>query len=396
MDMDDFAKNYLSLGLEIDKHFNGYVEHYYGPPEIKRRVDLEEKIPPRVLLKDYYDLNRQLEKQGFETNRFKFLDKTFIAIETILRKLNGEKIPYLEQVENFFDFTPRLYDDEIFYALSLKADEAYKGEGSLSQRIENYVKRRKIPKDKLKLLFIKALHIAREKTKEKFPNLLPETEKVKVNFVTDQSWGYYNWYLGRFLSRIDINVDINHYWTSLLTFACHEGYPGHHTARCVKDFLLYRNKGYFENCISLIYTPEFAIYEGMGELADEIIFSIEEMTKISLHGFCPNPDDEDTLETLIQQSEIRRGFRNFKQNLAYHKHINGWSDEDLIAYCNEFNYISKSNAKIMLNFINDDIWAPYILAYQGERIIRENYGDPPSTRYFRKLITEQNLPSDII
>ena len=349
LDLDDFAKKYLTLGLRIDKHINGYVEHYYGPPKIKRKVDLEDKISPKILLKDFDELDKQLEKRSFDKNRFKFLDKTFIAIKTILRKLNGDNIPYLEQVENYFDFKPRLYDDDIFYRLSLIAEGAYKGKGNLSQRMENYAKRRKIPKDKLELLFIKALDIVREKTKNKFPNLLPETENVKVNIVKDQSWGFYNWYLGRFSSKIDINDDINHYWTSLLTFACHEGYPGHHTTRCVKDILLYRNKGYFENSISLIYTPEFAIYEGMGELAEDVIFNIEEMTQISLEEFCPYPDDEDTLEILIQQTKIRRGFRNFKQNLAYHKHISEWSDEDLIAYCNEFKYIPKPNIKIMLN-----------------------------------------------
>jgi hypothetical protein len=226
MNLDDFAKKYLSLGLRINKHINGYVEHYYGPPDIKRKVDLEDKISPKVLLKAFYDLYKQLEKQGFEVNLFKFLDKTFIAIETILRKLNGDNIPYLEQVEKFFDFIPKLYDDKIFYELSLKADKAYKGEGNLSHRIENYVKKRKIPKEQLKALFIKALHIAKKKTIKMFPNLLPENENIEVKGVEGQSWAMYNWYLGSFSSRIDINVDKFYYWTSLLPFACHEGYPG--------------------------------------------------------------------------------------------------------------------------------------------------------------------------
>jgi len=99
MDLDDFARKYLSLGLRINKHINGYVEHYYGPPEIKKKVDLEDKISPKILLKDFDDLYQQLKNQGFEYNRLKFLDKTLIAIETILRKLNGEKRSYLEQVE---------------------------------------------------------------------------------------------------------------------------------------------------------------------------------------------------------------------------------------------------------------------------------------------------------
>ena len=181
-----------------------------------------------------------------------------------------------------------------------------------------------------------------------------------------------------------------------MTFACHEGYPGHHTTRCVKDFLLYRNKGYFENCISLIYTPEFVIYEGMGLLAEDVIFNVKEKTEISLKEFCPYPDDEDTLETLIQQCEISRGFRNFNQNLAYHKHIIGWEDEDLITHCNNFKIFSKTDIKSMLNFISDDVWAPYTFAYQGERIISEKFGNPPSIRNFRKLLTDLILPSELM
>ena len=45
---DDFAINYLILGLRIDKHINGYVEHYYGPLELKRAVDIEKKNSPRI------------------------------------------------------------------------------------------------------------------------------------------------------------------------------------------------------------------------------------------------------------------------------------------------------------------------------------------------------------
>jgi len=135
MDLDDFARKYLSLGLRINKHINGYVEHYYGPPEIKKKVDLEDKISPKILLKDFDDLYQQLKNQGFEYNRLKFLDKTLIAIETILRKLNGEKRSYLEQVEKLFDFIPILQKDDFYYDLATQAEEIYKGNGTLSDRI---------------------------------------------------------------------------------------------------------------------------------------------------------------------------------------------------------------------------------------------------------------------
>jgi hypothetical protein len=192
MDLNDFAKSYLTLGLRINKHINGYVEHYYGPSKIKKKVDLEEKISPKVLVKDYFDLCTKLEKQGYDSNRFKFFDKTLIAIGTILRKLDGENIPYIEQVQNFFDFTPRLYNDDSFLELSIKAENVYKGKGNLSQRMESYTKKRKVPKEELENLFSKALQIAKQKTMELFPNLLPKNEKIIIEKVKDESWVMYN------------------------------------------------------------------------------------------------------------------------------------------------------------------------------------------------------------
>jgi len=35
MELDNFARDYIFLGLRINKHINGYVEHYYGPPKKK-------------------------------------------------------------------------------------------------------------------------------------------------------------------------------------------------------------------------------------------------------------------------------------------------------------------------------------------------------------------------
>jgi hypothetical protein len=50
----------------------------------------------------------------------------------------------------------------------------------------------------------------------------------------------------------------------------------------------------------------------------------------------------------------------------------------------------------MLNFVLDDVWAPYTFAYQGERIISEKFGNPPSIRNFRKLLTGLILPSELM
>ena len=56
MELDDFAKDYILLGLRINKHISGYVEHYYGPPKLKKIVDSEELSSPNKLLNTWKNL----------------------------------------------------------------------------------------------------------------------------------------------------------------------------------------------------------------------------------------------------------------------------------------------------------------------------------------------------
>lgn len=395
MELDEFAKLYLCLGLRINKHIHGYVEHYYGPSEFERLVYIEDKLSPKRLLKNYRKLEKLLPKQGFEKSRYNFLNKTLIAIETILRMLNGDKFQYLEQSEKLFDMTPVLYNDTYFYNLSSRADKLYKGEGTLSERIQKYAKRRKIPQNQLKPLYEKAIKIARKQSHSVFPNLLPDNEIISVSEVKDQSWAMYNWYQGNFTSRIDIDINKTHFWTNILHLACHEGYPGHHMERTLRDRELYRKKGFFENSILLIYSPEMVISEGIGEIAEFVVFEPTESIVLSLEKLCPNPENEDDLQVLIEQSEIRRGFGKFESNLAYLKYVHGLSDIELLKYSRDFKVLPDITIKSMLEFISDKLWAPYSIVYQGERLIADKFGSRPSPLNFTRLLTEQTLPSDL-
>ena len=395
MELDDFAKDYFLLGLRINKHIDGYVEHYYGPPKLKKIVDLEDLSSPKKLLNNWKNLKTKLQKQDFEKLRYRFLDCTLTAIKTILRKLNGERIPYLEQVKNLFNLEPVLYDDNFFYGLTKKAEELYKGKGNLSERIKRIATQRTITSDRLLDLYIKAIQLAKTRTKEVFPKLLPDNEKIEIVEVNNQSWLMYCWYKGNFTSKIEVNTSTVHYWTHLLFYACHEAYPGHHTERAVRENLLYRKKGYFESTILLIYSPEMVISEGIGVTAEDVMFSPTESIRSLIEDIRPVPINEASIDSLISQNEIRRGFRRFESNLAYHKYVNKWDDKKLIDYAKGFKVIPYTSLKELLKFISDSVWAPYIMTYQGERLITEKYGVRPSPKDFRRLLAEQTLPSDL-
>ncbi len=396
MELDDFAKDYILLGLRINKHINGYVEHYYGPPKLKKIVDSEELSSPNKLFNNWKNLKTKFQKQDIEKKRYRFLDSTLTAIKTILRKLKGESISYLEQVKNFFNFEPVLYEDAFFYDLAKKAEELYKGNGTISERIKRIAIQRRIPSDRLIDLNMKAIQITKMRTKEVFPKLLPDNEKIEIAGVEDQSWHMYCWYKGNYISKIEINKSNTHFWTHLIFNACHEGYPGHHTERAVREKLLYRKKDYFESSILLIYSPEMVISEGIGVTAESVIFSPKDSIRSVIELIHTFFKIDDSIENLISQNEIRRGFRRFESNLAYHKHVNKWDDKKLADYAKSIKVMPNTSIRAHLRFISDKLWAPYVMTYQGERLITEKYGIRPSPKDFRRLLTEQTLPSDLI
>ena len=272
----------------------------------------------------------------------------------------------------------------------------YKGNGTLSERIKRIATQRTIFPDRLLELYQKFIQLAKTRTKEMFPYLLPDNEKIEITEVKNQNWFMYCLYEGNYTSNIEVNTSTHHYWTHLLYDACHEGYPGHHTERSVREKLLYRKKGYFESSILLIYSPEMVISEGIGVTAENVMFTPTESIRSLIECMQPVPINEASIDTLIGQSEIRMGYRRFESNLAYNKYVNKWDDKKLIEYAKFFKVIPFTSIKAHLKFISDKLWAPYIMAYQGERLITEKYGIQPSPKDFRRLLTEQTLPSDLI
>ena len=49
---DPVARDYLLLALRLDQHVPGLVDGYYGPADLKARVDLENPRPPARLAED--------------------------------------------------------------------------------------------------------------------------------------------------------------------------------------------------------------------------------------------------------------------------------------------------------------------------------------------------------
>jgi len=401
MELSEYGKRFLRLPLRIDKHNKGYVDFYIGPKKLRKIVDNEAITSPSKLLTDCEALQKDLFKQGYDKERERYLEKMLTAMRTSIEILNGVKIPFKERFLRQYDVALQPVNESELDNLKEEFNAAYGGLGSLEKRMNDLRVRRTVPESKVFELFKKALTITRDRTKELFVDLLPENERINIELVKNNSdnkikWTYYNWYLGKFYSRIDVNPNFNMYWTLFLPAATHEGYPGHHTEFVAKEQRLYRELNQFEHSILLLNSPKLIISEGIAELAANMLFSYRDRVEISLQEFCQDSSKESSFEALIAQGKVKRKMSLYLHNLAYHALIDEWNEERLIQYVTSFEIYSQENIKNRIKLILNPVYSTTAFSYNiGSKLIISKYGEFPSVKNFRDLLSNPILPSDL-
>jgi len=400
MNLSEYGRLFLHLTLHINKHIKGYVDFYTGPKKLREIVDNEVITSPNKLLNDCKSLQKDLFKQGFDKKRELYLDKMLIAMRTTIEILNGIEIPIKEQFLRLYDVTLQPVNESELDNLKEEFNAVYGGLGSLEKRINDLRVRRTVPEGKVFELFKKALNITREQTKELFVNFLPQKERIVLELVKNKDevkWTYYNWYLGNFCSRIEVNPNYNMYWTAFLAGAAHEGYPGHHTEFSIKERVLYRELNQFEHSILLLHSPKLIVSEGIADLAINVLFSNREAVEISLRELCIDSSNEDSLEIMMAQNKIKGKLILFWYNFAYHALIDKYNDDELMQYGTNFEIVSKENIKNQLKRISNPVYSKNAFMYNlGSNLIKNKYGESPSVKNFRYLLVNPILPSDLI
>ena len=400
MNLSEYGEKFLFLALHIDKHNKGYVDFYIGPKKLRKIVDNEAITSPNKLLTDCKALQKDLFKQGYDKERERYLEKMLTAMRTSIELLNGTEISIKEQFLRLYDVALQPVNESELDNLKEEFNAVYGGFGSLEERMNKLRITRKVPGDKVYDLFKKALNITRERTKELFVNVLPQKERIVLELVKNNDevkWSYYNWYLGNFYSRIEVNPNYNMYWTGFLSAAAHEGYPGHHMEFTIKEQRLYRELNQFEHSILLLHSPKLILSEGIAELAVKVLFSNREAVEISLRELCPDSSNEVSHEKMMAQNKIKGKITLFWYNFAYHALIDKYNDEELMRYGTNFEIVNKETIKNQLKRISNPVYSKNAFMYNlGSNLIKRKYGETPSVKDFRYLLVNPILPSDLI
>ena len=325
---------------------------------------------------------KQLPKQGYSKNRERFIEKMLIAMQTSIELINGANFSVKDQYLRIYDIDLQPVNEQELDNIKNEIDEAYKGPGSLEDRMANLRVKRRVPEAKVFNLFNKALKIVRKQTKKLFYNLLPDEEKITIDLVKksddELKWSFYNWYLGNYHSRIEV-------------------YPGHHTEFVLNEQKLYNEQNQFEHSILLLQSPKLIICEGIADLAINVLFSYKKSAEISLKDLCPFTLKDESLDTLILQNKVRGKTTLFWYNLAYHALIDNWDVNELIQYARNFEIYSEESIKNQLNIMCNPAHSLTVFSYNiGTNLIIKKYGEFPSVRNFQNLLVNPILPSDLV
>lgn len=386
----DLVERYLELGLRLGRHVEGLVDAYFGPAEIRTRVDDEELRPPVALAGDADALLADLRAdETLDPRRRAWLDDQLVGVATYARVLAGDGVPYADEVERCFGVRPTRVPESSFEAAHARLDGLLVGRGTLAERYDAWRTARIVPSDAMLAAFAGVCVVVRDATRRRFG--LPDDEDVEPVLARDEPWLAYNYYLGGRRSRIAVNVDLPIAAVELVDLVAHETYPGHHAEHAWKEARLV-TEGVLEESLLLVPTPQCTVSEGIAENALDVVLDHE--TVRGVEDALAGAGIELDLAAAMRVREARAPLRFVGVNLALMIHEQGASEDEAVAYAERWSAMTTDYARSMVGFVLDPLWRAYASTYSlGGDLVRRHVAGRDDR--FRRLLTEQTRVADL-
>ncbi len=403
---DPIAEEYLLLGLRLDQRIPGLVDGYFGPAELKARVDMEQLRAPVRLREDAAALTARIGTEVADPARRDWLLAQVRALAAHAQALDGEPLPYTDHVAVCLGFEPPRHDDDRFREALAAMDALLPGDGPRNERLEAWDRRLEIPVDRLPGVIDWMVERFRDRARRDFG--LPDGEDLRVSIVTGQPWSGYNWYDGGRRSRVDVNTDLPVRAPEFVHMIAHETYPGHHLEHAWKEADLVDEAARLEASMPLINTPECPISEGLAELGVSFVAPTDERADLLVELFAraglelaaDRVEARETAERAVALEGPRHTLAASRGNAALMRHADGASHDEVLAYLQDVGGDTPSVACKRLEFIEHPLWRTYVFVYsEGEALLRrwvEAAPAPERVARFGRLLHEQVTPGRLL
>jgi hypothetical protein len=390
-ELDALASEYVELVLAAGEHDANLVDAYYGPDDRREAVRRAGPEPVGMLRERCRDLLRRVEGAA-ASDRREFLVAQSRAVQTLLRRLAGERLGLDEESRLTYDITPPSHGVEVFRAARESLEELLPGDGPLPVRLRAFRAGFIVPSDRLEAVVDRALAITRSRTLALAD--LPPDERFEVSYVRDRPWSAYNWYQGAHASRIEVNVDLPVEIAPILRTLAHEGYPGHHTYNVLLESRLVEGRGWPEFQVHPLFSPQSLLAEGTANVGLSVILDADEEWTVIREELAPvaglSGRDWPRYLGILDAARPLRFVRGEAARLLLDR---GATDEEVTAFVTEHGLQDPSRAAKAVAFIRT--YRSYVFNYTaGEDLVLDYLGDGEdrAARFF-DLLQRPAIPS---
>lgn len=389
------VRDYVLLGLRLDRLVPGTVDTYTGDEALRAHVDAGPAPEPATLLRTARRLRTALPDAGLAVHRQRYLAAQLAAVEVLARRLAGQATGFVDEVEAAFDVRIGPGDMDRYREAHRELETVLPGRGRLDERLSGYRSNDEVEPSRL-LSAVRALSAAlRGAAAAHYP--LPAGEDVGYELVTGRPWSALNRYRRGYRSIVAINVDARPRAAQLAHLIAHEAYPGHHTEHCRKEHGLVVRRGNIEHTISLLGTPQALMAEGTADLGLRALVGA---------GWGRWAADilraEDVHLDGALAERVHAAFdalHRARQDAALLLHDRAAGEEAALAHLRRWLLVGETRARQLLGFIAHPLWRTHTTAYvEGVALLAPWLdGSGPAGRVgrYRRLLDEGLVPSVI-
>lgn len=398
--LDDLARDYVRLVLEIDAHESGYVDAYYGPADWREQARRNPR--QRADLKAEADrikaaLQPFAMAGGMQGRRARALSANIVSARFRLDMIDGVRAPFADEAEKLFALRPELKPLSAFDGVLARIESIVPGEGALSARVDAFRSRYSIPDNRVQAVMEAAVAECRRRTAAHIP--LPEGEHFVLKTVKDKPWGAYNYYQGDNQSLIEVNTDLPVSIGNALVLGCHEGYPGHHVQGMFNE-RNYRERGWTEYAVMPLYAPAAPLMEGGADFGVDLAFPGPERLAFEMEVLYPLAGLDPAMAPAFDQLRAATAELDGALLKISQMHLDGEiSREEAARLLERYRLASRDVAEQALKF--DDAYRSYVINYSaGEDLVRgfvNRHGDDPQARWaaYQRIMSQPTLPADL-
>jgi hypothetical protein len=410
---DPIARDYLLLALRLDRLIPGLIDSYFGPADLKAKVDAEPPMAPARLREQASALQSRLAIEAGEPSRVLWLRAQLVSLEAQAMILAGDPLPYSERVACFFDISPERPSDVVFDSaaddLARLLPLGQEAGEPLSARLRVWESRFAIDPTRLPTVTDWLVGEIRERTDRLLG--LPTGEAVTVFFVQGRQWGVSSHYEGACRSRVEVNSDLLRTPVDMIQMAAHQCYPGRHTELAWRESGLLEGLGFLEASVVLLNTPEALISEGMAYQGERLVAADEDLPGLLLElygrgGLAIAADPVAAMEAAEIEVRIKRAVASLRAvpaNAAFMLHADGVPRDEVALYLRHRMVAERDRADMQMKAIEDPIYRTQVVAaYQGERLMHNWFELGPRServdrfgRFMREQLTPGSLSSEL-